>query len=150
MEFTFFKPVNVDLQTVKVRTLVRYPEDSSINDGTGWVFDSSSEPNMPCMEREDGVLMWCPEIDINKGVIKNWIKGVAAEINYKVCDEFECSIFDSGNNEVLTYEGYVPSFMDTDGTNCGDYIELTINKHGHIDNWKFTSDHVKELINEFN
>lgn len=56
------------------------------------------------------------------------------KINAKCSDLFAMSIEDSKGNELLNYEGYVPSFMPND--HYGDYVELTIDaKTGKILDW---------------
>lgn len=151
MEFTIMKPVKVNATTLKVRARVRYPEDSYVYDGMIFIEDDNENPFMPCMEsvEQNGkkIFAWCPEIDIKTGVIRNWRQGYKAEINYKVCDEFFCTLHDDEGNEILAYEGYVPSFMGVEEEGWGDYIELKIDERGHINRWRFTSEHVNEIIN---
>jgi hypothetical protein len=143
------KPVKVNASTLKVRARVRYPEDSYVYDGMIFIEDDNEKPFMPCMEtvEQNGrkLFAWCPEIDVKTGVIRNWRKGYKAEVNYKVCDEFQCEILDADGNKVLEYEGYVPKFMDIDETGFGDYIYLTVDENGHIQNWTFNHRHMEEL-----
>lgn len=56
------------------------------------------------------------------------------QISLKVRDEFRCAFVDDKGNEILEYDGYVPSFMP--GEHYGDYVTLNIDlETGQILNW---------------
>ena len=83
MEFTVMRPAKVDISTIKVQARVRYPEDTAVYDGMVWIEDNNENPIMPCMvsvdQRGCKIHSWCPEIDVNTGIIKNWTKGFRAD-----------------------------------------------------------------------
>jgi hypothetical protein len=116
----------VDIKTVLVEANVRYWEDAVIDgepdeDGT----------KTPCRR----VDLWCPEIDIDTGIITNWQKGVKAEIHFKVCDAGSYYLKDAEGNIVLKRENdYVPNELIPGS--YGDYIEMEIDENGQIANWR--------------
>ena len=150
MKITIKKPVEVEVEKIYVKALVRHPEDAYINEGSGW--DSWEEEDnilykMPFLKQEGKYTYWKPLIDVNTGNIINWPTGVSAKICYKVVDEFACDLIDDNNSLIFRYDGYVPSFMAIDDNGYGDYIYLTITKDGHIEGWTFDEDDVNNLIN---
>lgn len=127
------REVEMDATTILVNTYVRYWEDAVV-DG---VEDDSKQPNMPCVvQTVDGELRWRPIIDIETGQIMNWREGTTAEIHYKACDEFACTIMDNLSGDVIDdYEGYVPDFMCPKDSGYGDYIIMDIDENGYIQDW---------------
>jgi len=83
---------------------------------------------------------WCPEIDIDNGLILNWSKDTIGKIHYKVCDDGEYSLVDSNGSIVLYYDGYVPKILDMYGESYGDYLIMLIDSDGKIDKWNPNSD----------
>lgn len=130
------RPVELDINTIHVEAHVRYPEDSAVYDGKVWLDDYDASPIMPCMEYKRDGWYWCPIIDIATGRILNWKLGMAAQISYKVVDEFSCKVKD-GEAIVTAYEGYVPDFMAPAEEGWGDYIYMDVNTEGYIEDWKF-------------
>jgi len=115
----------VDIKTVEVRAHVRYWEDSEING----VPDEKGTLT-PCREGE----LWCPIIDIDTGVILNWIKGVKANVHFKVCDAGSYFLKDAEGKVVLSREDdYVPNELIPGS--YGDYIEMSIDENGKIADW---------------
>ena len=146
------RPVEIDVKHLFVKARVRYPEDSTLRNlpEYDWIEDDANQPKMPCMgyiecNRITSSWHWCPVIELETGRIINWTQGVCASISYKVCDEFECYITDSDDQIVVKYEGYVPSFMAIDDEGYGDYVYLTINEDGYIENWSFDEYDFKKL-----
>ncbi|MBL8414198.1 MAG: hypothetical protein JNM42_07165 [Propionivibrio sp.] len=84
------------------------------------------------------------EIEMTKLVPVN-VKTV--KLHMKVCDRFECAVYDQDNKQLKDYEGYVPDFMP--GQHYGDYVILDIDVDtGHITNWKTPSaEQMQEFIN---
>lgn len=78
---------------------------------------------------------WRPEINIENGQITNWQIGTTADVHYKVCDGFACSLIGKANKVIQKFEGYVPSFMCPSDNGFGDYIIMSIDKDGFIINW---------------
>ena len=77
-------------------------------------------------------------IDINTGVIPDWIKetgGKKAEFFYKAVDTGIYTLFDSKGRVIKSIEGYVPNGLIPDKNGYGDYITLKIDEHGKICNW---------------
>lgn len=114
----------VELKTVLVKAGVRYWEDGQVN-GV-----EDTDGIIPCRDGD----CWCPEIDIDNGIILNWTKGVKADVHYKVCDEGSYYLKDDGGNVVLSIEqDYVPNELIPG--KYGDYIIMQIDESGVIVNW---------------
>ena len=116
-----------------VKASVRYWEDSKING----VEDTENGDNMPCKQGD----LWCPEINIETGIIENWEIGKTANIHYKVSDCCGWVIQDS-NERVIYFQddGYVPDTLCPAERGYGDYIIMNIDENGQIDKWKFNID----------
>jgi hypothetical protein len=127
----------VEITTLKVKAGVRYWEDAEINGQD----DTEDGKYVPCKEAD----LWCPEIDFDSGLIRNWIKGVNARIHYKVCDAGSYYLIDKDGETVLSIEdNYVPDLLAPDGEGYGDYIILDIDVNGQIANWKPS---IKDFVN---
>jgi hypothetical protein len=112
-------------------------------------------PNMPCVERikdfPKNVLYsdhyrWRPIIDIDEGIIINWKQGVTADVNYKVCDDGIYILLDDKKNEIVKVESYVPNLLSIDDWGDGDYINLTIDEDGKIENWYCYQGSIDDLL----
>lgn len=117
----------VEIKTLHVHAGVRYWEDATVNG-----IEDTEGDKIPCREDDD----WCPVIDIDTGIIKNWVKGVTAEIHYKVCDAGVYELMDTECEIIATEEGYVPKIMCPEGNGYGDYIKMKIDENGQIANWQ--------------
>ena len=131
MEIKVLRPVEADIKLLVVKAYVRYWEDSNING----IPDSPTSPEMPMTNGH----YWEPTIDLDEGKIMDWPEGIRADINYKVCDEFEC--FAPAID--FYYSGYVPRFMSPLEENYGDYITMSISGGGYIEGWS------QELVKKF-
>ncbi len=120
------KKVEIEIKFLSVIAGVRYWEDATVNG----VEDETGEL-IPC--RVDDA--WCPEIDIDNGVIINWAKGTIADIHYKICDDGTYILKDADFNEVARKEGYVPDTMCPEGEGYGDYIIMKVDENGKISKW---------------
>ena len=159
MKINIIKPVEIEAKFLKVRAGVRYPEDSEFieaeNDRkVNYISDDEENPKMPFMEVEydkygHKKFYWTPTIDLENGVIVNWPKGVKVHVFYKVCDDFECTVYDKYDNEVLHYEGYVPDFMSIEEEGYGDYIDMIIDENGCIQKWNITSSDIQSLMEDY-
>ena len=159
MKINIIKPVEIEAKFLKVRAGVRYPEDSEFieaeNDRkVNYISDDEENPKMPFMEVEYDKygykkFYWTPTIDLENGVIVNWPKGVKVHVFYKVCDDFECTVYDEYDNEVLHYEGYVPDFMSIEEEGYGDYIDMIIDENGCIQDWNITSSDIQSLMEDY-
>ena len=162
MEVYISKPIKFDVKTIAVKAAVRYPEDASFIDEKvddqnrpydNYISDDDENPKIPFIEVEKDNyghkrFYWQPVIDIENGIILNWPKEVKAHIFYKVCDEFECTVYDKNDNEVLHYEGYVPGFMAIEEEGYGDYIDMVVDGNGCIKNWKITPIEIYSLTRD--
>lgn len=162
MEVYITKPIKFDVKTIAVKAAVRYPEDATfieekVDDQNcpynNYISDDYENPKIPFITTERDYyghkrFFWQPTIDIENGIILNWPKGVEAHVFYKVCDEFECTVYDKNDNEVLHYEGYVPDFMAIEEEGYGDYIDMVVDGNGCIKNWKITPSNIYSLTRD--
>ena len=159
MKINIIKTAEIEAKLLKVRAGVRYTEDSEFieaeNDRkVNYISDDEENPKMPFMEVEydkygHKKFYWTPTIDLENGVIVNWPKGVKVHVFYKVCDDFECTVYDEYDNEVLHYEGYVPDFMAIEEEGYGDYIDMIIDENGCIKDWDITSSDIQPLMEDY-
>lgn len=126
----------VILTTLKVKAGVRYWEDAEV-DGV----DDEAGDLIPCRQGD----YWCPEIDIDSGVIRNWTQGKTAKVHYKVCDDGVYTVLDNDGREIMQVDGCVPNTMSPSGSSYGDYIIMNINESGLIEKFKFRA---KDFENE--
>ena len=91
------------------------------------------------VEDKDGTLIpfrdgedWCPLIDIEKGTIVDWPKGITAKIHYKVCDDGSYKLLNKDFSTITYKEGYVIDSMCPSGNGYGDYIIMNVNENGNI------------------
>lgn len=128
----------VDIKKLIVSAQVRYWEDADVNG-----IEDIEGALIPCREGDN----WCPEIDIDNGVIINWKKGIKASVHYKVCDAGTYMLQDENNKTILAKEGYVPNIMSPKENGFGDYIIMDIDENGKIDNW---NPNITDLLYEEN
>ena len=128
-----------ELKKIHVKANVRYWEDSEING-----IEDVKGDLIPCREKDN----WCPIIDVDSGIIENWIEGKIAKIHYKICDGFMCNFMDENNEFIYFYEGYVPDFMCPNRDGYGDYIIMNVIDNGLIINWN--KNEVKIFLNIIN
>ena len=142
---------------------VRYYVDCSFSKDNGetWekdfedddVSDEYVKSQLPCMkevtftkksiwsgkETQETRKDWCPVIDVNDGKILNWTPGFCLSAHFKVCDQgvYVYSSQDESQQIVSTDcdEYYVPDWLDEDGDGCGDYLQITVNGDGTIQDW---------------
>lgn len=142
---------------------VRYYVDCSFSKDNGetWeedfedddVSDEYVKSQLPCMkevtftkksiwsgkETQETRKDWCPVIDVNEGKILDWTPGFKLGAHFKVCDQgvYVYSSQDESQQIVSTdcdlY--YVPDWLDEDGDGCGDYLQITVNGDGTIQDW---------------
>lgn len=120
---------------------VSYWEDTEVNGED----DDEDNPRIPCID-ENG--RWNILIDIKNGQVLNWTKGVTAKVFYKVCDDGIYTAYDNNMNVVYEIEDYVPDLLAIDDTGYGDYIALTIDENGYINDWPDEED-IKYQMDEF-
>ena len=130
---------------LKISAGVRYYEDADIDGVEDISYEEQQQgmmPRVPCVvmnpdeKNKEDIWRWCPEIDAETGMVLNWKKGVKANIHYKVCDDCMIDYFEDeklvcNNDDYL----YCPDFLCPDEEGYGDYIIMTINENGQIENW---------------
>jgi hypothetical protein len=118
----------VEVKTLEVAANVRYWEDSEING-----VDDEMGDLTPFRKGD----LWCPIIDIDSGIIKDWPQGTTASIHFKICDSGSYFLKDESGNTVLSIErDYVPSILCPKENGYGDYVIMDIDKKGQIKDWK--------------
>lgn len=128
MKITVKAEKKIEVKTLSVSAHVRYWEDAIING------ESNEEGNLVPFKKGE---LWCPVIDIDTGIIKDWPNGIKAEIHFKVCDEGSYFLKDENGNTVLSIENnYVPSIMFPKENGFGDYIIMNIDENGKIQDWE--------------
>lgn len=127
------------MRIVKVCAEVRYKRDAHIKTPEMSDFFEDSNGEIPCMDGS----CWCPEIDVDRGVILNWTQGTEAKVNYKVCDCFSAKAFVEDNALSVPIakvdDEYVPDFMSPREEGYGDYICMDIKADGTIEDWNISS-----------
>ena len=153
---------------------VRYYVDCSFSkdNGTTWEknFDDVEEQEvyvksqLPCMkevtythkslwsekETEKKRLDWCPVIDVKEGKIRDWPDGfILKGTTWKVCDQGVYVYSNEDESKQIVSKDcdlyYVPDWLDDEGDGYGDYIQITVNGDGTIDDWDETLKN--ELLN---
>lgn len=121
-----------EVKTLLVEAEVRYWEDATVNG-----IEDENGDLIPCKVGNT----WKPIIDLESGLITNWETGKEAKIHYKVCDAGEYWLQDENGDKVVKAKGYyVPDFLAIDDSGYGDYIIMTVDKEGKINNWRFDSE----------
>lgn len=118
---------------------VRYWNDATINGK-----ECESSEDMPLASGD----MWIVNIDIESGSIDGWPDGTTADVHFKVCDAGTYELLDFEGETVFELDGYVPKIMCPNGRGYGDYVIMTIDENGNIENWKIELDDFQDAINE--
>lgn len=86
-------------------------------------------------------------VDIDTGKFINW-KPTTYEIEIfeKVVDEGIYSMFSENNEEIASYDGYVPSIFECNENGYGDYFNMTIQPDGTINDW---NENLESKIKDF-
>jgi len=119
-----------DAKWLHVSAGVRYWEDATVND----VEDEVGEL-IPCRKGD----RWEPRINVETGEIVNWQKSVKAKIHYKVCDDGTYRLMDANGEQIISQDSYVISSLCPDENGYGDYIIMTVDENGMIQNWDFNA-----------
>lgn len=87
------------------------------------------------------------EIAVETGQVLNWPKNSPFDFyNKKIVDEGEYILLDENGETIVEYAGYVPTCVGEGG--YGDYLEFEIDNDSIIPEWKFTQEHLNELMME--
>jgi hypothetical protein len=127
MKRTIKVETEVEIKTLKVTVDEPGWEDATVNE-----IEDTDGDRIPCRKGN----CWCPMIDIDTGVIRNWIKGITADIHYKVCDSGVYELLDADGKTIIKNENYVPQIMCPEGNGYSDYIKMKVNADGQISNWQ--------------
>ncbi len=120
----------VEIKYCQLRAGVRYWEDSEVNG-----VEDTDGILIPCRVGE----LWCPQINVDTGVIVNWEQGKTAKVHYKVCDAGSYYLQDEYGEDVLSIEeDYVPNKLIPG--EYGDYIIMSIDENGKIAEWETPAD----------
>lgn len=126
-----------DVRTIVVESGVRYWEDADVNGEP----DDEDEPRIPCVDGEN----WKIEIDTKTGKIRNWEKGVTADVHYKTCDDNKITLKNEYGDVLGEYNCYVPDFLCIGESGYGDYIIMEIEADGKIVDFRFDDDDIETL-----
>ena len=111
---------------LKVKCGARYWEDTTVNG-----VEDTDGTLIPLREGE----YWCPIIDIETGIIKDWPKGTTAKVHYKCCDDGDYWLIADDGFEFRKHSEYVPKILDIYDESFGDYVILNIDENGQIADW---------------
>jgi hypothetical protein len=128
----------VNFTYLKIECGARYWEDAEVN-GV-----EDSEGTLIPFRKGD---YWCPVIELDTGIIKDWPKGTTAKVHYKCCDDGEYWLIADDGYEVKYPGYYVPNILDLTGESYGDYVILVIDENGKIDGWPSTLD-ISDFLKE--
>lgn len=147
----------VDIKHLCLDANVRYWEDADINGKEDISYNEQAKgkkPRVPlAIENPDARYLddkyhWVIKIDTNTGNIVGWPEGVTANIHYKVCDEGIYWLEDAEGNEIHKIESYVPELFDFCNDSYGDYIIMTVDENGHIEEW-YEYDELQDRVQSF-
>lgn len=115
---------------LRVAARVRYWDDTDI-DGTP---DTERGERIPLRAGD----LWCPRIDLERGLVVDWPPGLSASVHYKVADEGEYWLQDDEGNDIAKWRGaYVPdAYLCHGERGYGDYIIMRIDENGRIDGYR--------------
>ena len=94
---------------------------------------SDNSSIVPCMVDN----CWKPIIDVETGIITNWVQGVTVKMNCWI-EEGEYYLLSADKKPVFGYYGFVPAILSGAKVDDSvDYIGMDIEANGHIKNWVF-------------
>lgn len=136
MKLTLRIEKDFDVKYLLAEVGVRYWEDGTVN---GQV--DTEGALIPCRNGDN----WSPLINVETGIIENWVIGNTADVHYKCCDVGTYHLLDENKNIIKTIEGYVPTIMCPTRNGYGDYVIMKIDEDGKIIGWRVDfSDFIEE------
>lgn len=144
----------VNVRYLKLDAGVRYWEDADVNgkeDVNLYDCEGNATPAIPFAIKvkdapESNIYSdhyrWQPTIDVERGCVVDWPKGITAHVHYKVCDDGIYHLLDPLKNVIVSVESYVPDCIGE----YGDYIVMDIDEDGNIEDFRFTQDDVDDII----
>lgn len=116
------------IKYLEINANVRYPEDGKVNG----IYDDNDNPKMPFMQ-SGGMFRIFVDLDTLK--VKDWPKGVTADIHYKVCDCGEYYLLDEQFGQLAKYyDDYAPLCLG----DYGDYLVFEVTEDGDFKCEKFS------------
>lgn len=85
-------------------------------------------------------------IDIDKGIIKNWKRGMIADIYWKVVDQGLYQYYDENYKLFAEYSGYVPDELGITDSSYGDYVCMFVNEKGEIQDWDTAKSRIQQTL----
>ena len=117
-----------DIKEFIVQAKPRYWEDTLVNR----MPDTQNGDRIPCKMGN----IWHLIIDVETGIIKNWTKGITADVHYK-CDEGTYKLMDDkGECVVILENSGTPAALSPKENGFGCYIIMHVDEHGKIEDWE--------------
>lgn len=147
----------IDVKYICMNVGPRYWEDGDVNGEEDISYEEQekgAKPRMPMTvenpdsRRKDESYRFALKIDAETGKIVGWPEGVEADIHYKVCDDGTYWLEDAEGNKIHEIDSYVPQLFDFCDDSYGDYIIMTVDKNGHIEEW-YDEGTLKSRIDSF-
>ena len=144
----------IDVRFLGIDAGVRYWEDAEVNgeddidfmetggEGTPKIPFATKVKYKPEKHICSDHYRWKPVIDVEKGCIVGWPKGTTAKVHYKICEDGAYSLLDADYKKILEVNSYVPDCIG----DMGDYIVMNIDEEGKIEDFSFSEEDVKEII----
>ena len=142
MNVTLIKPIVFNIKYIIADFGVRYFEDSTINESE----DDPDNPKMPCVVDRHGNKRWVIKVDLEEGQVIGWPSGTRAVIHYKVCDDGHYTLLDDEGDIVEEFDSYVPDVFSINDSGYGDYVIMTIDGEGFIEDWQCTPEDIVDMI----
>lgn len=125
MKITISETKEIEVAFLQVNANIRYWEDGQVNG------EEDTDGKIPFSKGS----CWKPRIDLRTGIIQGWPIGTTADVHYKVCDEGIYTLQSESGDTVKEIDGYVPDVMCPGGNGYGDYIIMSIDENGLIQNF---------------
>lgn len=121
VKITVTKRVEIEVDAIHISVPVRYDEEDIPNDFPLRVGD-----------------LWEGTLDLDTGRIREWPEGQSGNLSMKVTDCGTYRLMSGGDVVAAVEQDYVPSCIPG---RYGDYIDLDIDEHGVVTNWRCKDPH---------
>ncbi len=132
MRLNVTKPVDIEVECIRILAPVRYDEEDIPKD---FPFRRAANPTVKDEKHsaKSGYDVWDVVVLVDDGRILDWPAGVEADLHMKVTD---CGSYyllgEEGRELAAIHEDYVPGCIPG---SYGDYIEFKIGGDGTVANW---------------